>query len=52
MAPARKTPEVPEGFPQSIFQGQEREGHPRVCDQLLHSSLTAGWASILGATCS
>ena len=34
-----KDPELPEKFWQSIFKGQVREGRPRICDQLVHSSL-------------
>ena len=37
-----KTPELPDGFPESIFKDQMREGQPRVCDQLLHNSLRDG----------
>ena len=47
-----KHPELPGKFWQGIFEGQVREGRPRICDQLVHSSLVdveiAGWlASIL-----
>ena len=38
-ASAKKNPELPEGFKESMFKGQVREGHPRVWDQLLHNSL-------------
>ena len=30
---------LPNGFQQSILKGKVREGHPRVCDQLVHNSL-------------
>ena len=39
VAHALKSPELPEGFPQSIFKGQvSGKGHG-VCDQLAHSCL-------------
>ena len=34
-----KTPQLPDGFQQSIFKGKVREVCPRVCDQLGHDSL-------------
>ena len=37
-----KNPQLPEGFQQSIFKGQVREGGCRVCDRLVLNSLT-GW---------
>ena len=36
---AQKT-QIPHGFQGSIFKGQAREGISRVCDQLVHNSLT------------
>ena len=41
-APALKSPEFPEGFPQSILKSQVMEGSHRVCDQLMHNSWI-GW---------
>ena len=38
-----KNPDLPKGFQQSIFKGQVRDGRPRVCDQLVHNSLTGCW---------
>ena len=38
-----KTPELLEGFQQSIFRGQAREKGRRVCDYLKHSSLIGWW---------
>ena len=35
-----KTLELPEGFQQSSFKGQVREGYPRICDRILHNSLS------------
>ena len=32
------TPKLPDGFQQSIFKGQVRDGFPRVCDQLVRNS--------------
>ena len=37
-----KKPELPDGFQQSIFKGQVREGRPKVRDQLPHHSLADG----------
>ena len=37
-----KNPKLPEGFQQSNFKGQVREGGRRVCDQLVHNSLADG----------
>ena len=34
-----KKPKLLDGFQQSIFKGQMREGHPRVFDQFVHNSL-------------
>ena len=34
-----KTPKLPDGFQQSIFKDQMREGHPRIDDQLMQNSL-------------
>ena len=34
-----QTPKLPEGFQQSVFKGQVREGGRRVRDQLLYGSL-------------
>ena len=34
-----KKPRLPDGFQQSIFKGQGREGRPGVRNQLMHSSL-------------
>ena len=34
-----KPPKLLEVFQQSIFKGQVREGHPRLCDQLIQNSL-------------
>ena len=34
-----KKPELPDGFQESIFKGQVREGGRRVCDLLVHDSL-------------
>ena len=42
-----KSPKCNEGFQQSIFKGQMKEGQPRVCDQLVHNSLIGWWWSIL-----
>lgn len=39
VAPAQKTRKLPEGFQQSLFKGQVREGRPRACDQLVRRSL-------------
>ena len=36
---ALKTPELPDGVQQVIFKGQMREGHPGLCNQLVHNSL-------------
>ena len=42
-----KTPKLLEVFQQSILKGQVREGHPRLCDQLMQNSLVdfevIGW---------
>ena len=35
VAHAPQKPKLLKGFQQSIFKGQVREGHPRVCDQLM-----------------
>ena len=35
-------PELPDGFQGSLFKGRVREGHPSVCDQLVHNSLVDG----------
>ena len=40
VAPALKSPELPKGFQQSTFQSQVKEGAHRICDQLVHNSLT------------
>lgn len=37
--PGLKTPELPDGFRESIFKGQVRQEPCGVCDQLVHSSL-------------
>ena len=42
----RKTPELLEGFQRSIFNGQVREGHPRICGQLMLSCLVDGDQSL------
>ena len=42
-----KTPKLLEVFQQSMFRGQMREGHPRLCDKLMQNSLVdfdvIGW---------
>ena len=38
--PVLKTPELLDKLQQSIFKGKGREGRPKLCDQLLYSSLT------------
>ena len=42
-----ETPKLLEVFQQSIFKGQVREEHPRLCDQLMQNSLVdfevIGW---------
>ena len=35
-----RKPELPNGFQGNIFKFQVREGNPRICDQLVHNSLT------------
>ena len=40
VAHALKSPELPEGFWQSIFKSQVREGVLRLCDQLMRSFLS------------
>lgn len=35
-------PKLSDRVQDSIFEGQVTQGHPRVCDQLVHSSLI-GW---------
>ena len=35
-----QNPRLPEGFQQSIYKSQVREGSRRECDQLMHNSLT------------
>ena len=37
-----KNPELPEGFQQSNFKSQGREGGRRVCDYPVHNSLADG----------
>lgn len=39
VAPALKSPELPEGFQQSVFKSQVRERGCRVLDQFMQSSL-------------
>ena len=34
-----KRPKIPDGLQGSILKGKVREGHVRVCDQLVHNSL-------------
>ena len=34
-----RIPELLHGSQQSILEAQVREGHPRVCNQLVHNSL-------------
>ena len=41
LAHAPQNPELSEGFQQSIFKGQVREGDGRVCDRFMHNSLAA-----------
>ena len=38
-----KKPRLQDGFQQSIFKGKMRGGHPRLCDRLIHNSLTVWW---------
>lgn len=35
-----RKPELPSGFQGDIFKVQVRKGSPRICDQLVHNSLT------------
>ena len=47
VASAQKTLKSPKGFQQSILKSWVKEGHPRLCDQLLCNSLqSSDWVKL------